>query len=244
MLYAIGAGGQVLAVDDQSNFPPEVLAKPHDLSGYQPNVEAIAALKPDLVLIADDSSGLSKQLDALGLRTWVGEAPAAFDEIYEQIEQLGALTGHVGEAAQVVQKMQTEIDAAVEAAPKPAKPLTYYHELDNTYYSITENTFIGRVYSLFGLQSIADFQEVSSDYPQLSAEAIISANPDFIFLADGGFGESPETVAARPGWSGLKAVTKGNVIVVDADISSRWGPRIVDYIKAISAAVSKAVAAG
>jgi iron complex transport system substrate-binding protein len=244
MLFAIGAGGQVLAVDDQSNYPAEALKLPHDLSGFQPNVEAIAALKPDLILIGDDSSGLSKQLDALGLTTWVGSAATSFDDVYTQIEQLGAMTGHVGEAAAVVLKMQTDIDAAVKAVPKPERPLTYYHELDNTYYSITENTFIGQVYSLFGLQSIADSQEVSSDYPQLSAEAIISANPDFIFLADGGFGESPASVAARPGWAVLKAVTNGNVVVVDADVSSRWGPRIVDYITAVSAAVAKASVPG
>ncbi len=244
VLYAVGAGSQVLAVDDQSNYPPEVLDKPHDLSGYQPNVEAIAALKPDLVLIGDDSSGLSTQLKGLGLSTWVGAAATSFDDVYTQIEQLGALTGHIGEATELVSKMQADINSAVTAAPKPAASLTYYHELDNTYYSITENTFIGQVYALFGMHSIADLQEVSTDYPQLSAEAIISANPDFIFLADGGFGESPQTVAARPGWSSLKAVTNGNVIVVDADIASRWGPRIVDYVKAISADISKAAVAG
>ena len=244
MLFAIGAGGQVLAVDDQSNYPPEALQKPHDLSGYQPNVEAIAALKPDEVVIGDDSSGLSKQLGALGLKTWVGAAATSFDGVYQQIEQLGALTGHVADAAALVLKMQTEIAATIKDSPKPAKPLTYYHELDNTYYSVTKNTFIGQVYGLLGMQSIADTQGVSSDYPQLSAEAIISANPDFIFLADGGFGESPASVAARPGWGSLKAVTNGNVIVVDADISSRWGPRIVDYVKSIAAAISKTVAAG
>jgi iron complex transport system substrate-binding protein len=214
MLFAIGADGPLVAVDDQSNYPPQVLDKPHDLSGYQPNVEAIAAIKPDLVLIGDDSSGLSKQLQALGLATWVGPAAASFDDVYTQIEQLGALTGHIGEAAQLVSQMQTEISAAVAAAPKPSKPMTYYHELDNTYYSITKNTFIGQVY------------------------------PDFIFLADGGFGESPATVAARPGWANLKAVTAGNVVVVDADISSRWGPRIVDYIKNIASVVGKTVASG
>jgi iron complex transport system substrate-binding protein len=244
MLFAIGADGQLLAVDDQSNYPPQVLDKPHDLSGYQPNVEAIAALKPDLVLIGDDTSGLSNQLDALGLKTWVGPAATSFDDVYTQIEQLGALTGHIGEAAELASTMQTEIDAAVKATPQPAKPLTYYHELDNTYYSVTQNTFIGQVYALFGLQSIADLQEVSSDYPQLSAESIIQANPDFIFLADGGFGESPETVAARPGWANLKAVTGSRVVVVDADISSRWGPRVVDYVKDIAAVVTQAVAAG
>ena len=244
MLFAIGADGQLLAVDDQSNYPPQVLDKPHDLSGYQPNVEAIAALKPDLVLIGDDTSGLSNQLDALGLKTWVGPAATSFDDVYTQIEQLGALTGHIGEAAELASTMQTEIDAAVKATPQPTKPLTYYHELDNTYYSVTQNTFIGQVYALFGLQSIADLQEVSSDYPQLSAESIIQANPDFIFLADGGFGESPETVAARPGWANLKAVTGSRVVVVDADISSRWGPRVVDYVKDIAAVVTQAVAAG
>ena len=244
MLFAIGADGQVLAVDDQSNYPPQVLDKPHDLSGYQPNVEAIAALKPDLVLIGDDTSGLSKQLEALGLSTWVGAAATSFDDVYTQIEQLGALTGHIGEAAELVSKMKTDIDAAVKATPQPTKPLTYYHELDNTYYSVTQNTFIGQVYALFGLESIADLQEVSSDYPQLSAESIIQTDPDFIFLADGGFGESPETVAARPGWANLKAVTGARVVVVDADIASRWGPRVVDYVKDIAAVVAQAVAAG
>lgn len=244
MLFAIGADGQLLAVDDQSNYPPQVLQKPHDLSGYQPNVEAIAALKPDLVLIGDDTSGLSNQLDALGLETWVGPAATSFDDVLSQIEQLGALTGHIGEAAELVSSMKTDIDAAVKATPQPTKPLTYYHELDNTYYSVTQNTFIGQVYALFGLQSIADLQEVSSDYPQLSAESIIQADPDFIFLADGGFSESPETVAARPGWANLKAVTGGRVVVVDADIASRWGPRVVDYVKDIAAVVTKAVPAG
>ena len=243
-LYAIGAGDQVLAVDDQSNYPPEVLQKPHDLSGYQPNVEAIAALKPDLVLIGDDSSGISKQLDALGLRTWVGQAAKTFDEAYDQINQLGAITGHADAAGQLVTKMKADIAAAVQSAPKPAAPLTYYHELDNTYYSITENTFIGQVYALFDLRSVADYQEVSSDYPQLSAEAIISANPDVIFLADGNFGESAQTVAARPGWSVLKAVKNGDIVIVDPDTSSRWGPRIVDFVESIAAAVQQVVSHG
>ncbi len=244
MLFAIGAGAQVAAVDDQSNYPPEALQKPHDLSGLEPNVEAIAARKPDLVVIADDFTGLTKQLEGLGLKVWSGPAATTIDGVYDQIEQLGAVTGHVAEAAALVSKMQTDIATALKDAPKPATPLTYYHELDSTYYSITENTFIGQVYSLFGLQSIADLQEVDSDYPQLSAEAVISADPDFIFLADGAFGESAETVAARPGWGSLKAVTNGNVVVVDGDIASRWGPRIVDYVEAVSAAVAKVAVSG
>ena len=244
MLFAIGAGGQVMAVDDQSTYPPEALQKPHELSSFEPNVEAIAALQPDLVVMADDFTGVTPQLEGLGLAVWRGPAAKSFDDVYTQIEQLGATTGHVAEAAALVLKMQTDIDTIVKAYPKPARPLTYYHEIDNTYYSVIGDTFIGQVYSLFGMQSIADFQEVAVEYPQLSAEAIISADPDFIFLADAPFGESPETVAARPGWGALKAVTNGNVVVVDADLSSRWGPRIVEYIKSVSEAIANTTVSG
>jgi iron complex transport system substrate-binding protein len=236
-LFAIGAGAQVMAVDDQSNYPAEALQKPHDLSGFQPNVEAIAALKPELVLIGEDTSGLSKQLEAVGLKTWVGAAPKSFDDVYSEIEQLGAATGHVGEAASLVLKMQTEIDAAVRAAPKDATGKTFYHELSNDFYSATSQTFIGKVYGLFGLKNIADGAQGAVDYPQLSGEYIIKQNPDLIFLADTKCcKESPETVAARAAWNTIAAVANGDVVAMDDDIASRWGPRVVDYVKAVSTA--------
>ena len=239
MLYAIGAGDQVIAVDDQSNFPAEAAAKKTDLSGFTPNVEAIAGYEPDLVAIDGTVPDLQGQLEALGITVWVGPTAATFDDIYTEIEQLGALTGHVGEAAEVVGQMQTGIDAAVASVPKLDQPPSYYHELDNTYYSITSNTFIGQVYSLFGLVDIADKAEAGTDYPQLSAEFIISQSPDLIFLADAGFGESAETVTARDGWADISAVKTGSIIAVDADIASRWGPRIVDYVQTVADAVNE-----
>jgi iron complex transport system substrate-binding protein len=239
MLYAIGAGDQVIAVDDQSNYPDEALGKKTDLSGFEPNVEAIAAYEPDLV-IHDGTTDIGTQLDALGIPQWAGPAASDFDDIYTQIEQLGAATGHVAEAAELVGQMQTSIDAAIATIPTGGTPLTYYHELDNTYYSVTSNTFIGHVYGLFGMQNIADTAEGGTDYPQLSAEFIISQNPDVIFLGDADYGESPETVAARPGWDVIAAVTNNNVVPVSADISSRWGPRVVDFIQIVADAVAAA----
>ncbi len=240
MLFAIGAADQIIAVDDQSNYPAEALAKPHDLSGFEPNVEAIAELQPDLVVIADDTKDLSGQLGKLGIAVWVGLAPATFDDVYAQIEQLGATTGHIGEAAEVVGQMQTDIADAIAAAPHPADPVSFYHELDPTLYSVTSNTFIGQVYGLFGLVNVADGVGDGNDYPQLSAEYIVSSNPDLIFLADSKCcGESPDTVAARDGWGATNAVTNGNVISIDDDIASRWGPRLVDFVKAVSDAVAK-----
>ena len=240
MLFAIGAADQIIAVDDQSNYPAEALDKPHDLSGFEPNVEAIAELQPDLVVIADDSKDLSGQLGKLGIAVWVGLAPATFDDVYAQIEQLGATTGHIGEAAEVVGQMQTDIAGAIAAAPRATDPVSFYHELDPTLYSVTSNTFIGQVYALFGLVNVADGVEDGNDYPQLNAEYIVSSNPDLIFLADSKCcGESPATVAARDGWGAINAVTNGNVISIDDDIASRWGPRLVDFVKAVSDAVAK-----
>jgi iron complex transport system substrate-binding protein len=236
MLFAIGAADQVIAVDDFSDYPAEALDKPHDLSGYEPNVEAIAALEPDLVIM--QNSTVQEQLEALGIEVWVGLAATTFDDVYTQIEQLGAITGHVGEAAELVSQMQTDIQAAVDAATMPAEGLSYYHELDPTFYSVTSNTFVGEVYELFGMTNIADEAEPGNDYPQLNAEFIVGAAPDLIFLADGTCcGETPETVAARPGWDAIPAVQNGAVVVIDDSVASRWGPRIVEFITAVSDAV-------
>ena len=244
ILFAIGAGDQVIAIDQMSNFPAEALDKPHDLDGFEPNVEAIAALNPDLVVIEDDFKGIAPQLEELGIATWASPAPTTIDEAYDQIEQLGAVTGHIAEAAELVGNMQTDIQAAVDSAPKLAAPLSYYHELDPTLYSVTSNSFVGQVYALFGLENIADGVEEGNDYPQLNAEYLISANPDLIFLADANWsGESPETVAARDGWADIAAVQHGGVIVIDDDIASRWGPRLVDFVQAVAAALQTVPAA-
>jgi len=239
MLFAIGAGDQVIAIDEYSNYPAEALEKPHDLSGFEPNVEAIAALEPDLVIMQDNK--IQEQLESLGIAVWVGPAAASFDDVYAQIEQLGAATGHIGEAAELVGSMQSDIAAAVAAVPTGAAELTYYHELDPTLYSVTSSSFIGEVYGLFGLVNIADDAQPGNNYPQLNPEFIVEANPTLIFLADTKCcGETPETVAARPGWDAIAAVQNGGVIAMDDDLASRWGPRIVDYITAVSAAVAAA----
>ncbi|MEO7397920.1 MAG: ABC transporter substrate-binding protein [Ilumatobacteraceae bacterium] len=239
MLFAIGAGEQVIAVDDQSNFPAEAEAVRSELSGYTPNVEAIAGYEPDLVVIADDFNNLGVQLAALDIPVWSGPTAMSLDDVYSQIEQLGTLTGHVADAAALVSDMRTAIEDELSELPESEVPLTYYHELDPVYFSVTSNTFIGQIYSLVGLRNIADQAEATSDYPQLSSELIVSSNPDLIFLADTKCcGESSESVASRDGWSGIAAVTNGAVIEMDDDIASRWGPRVVNYVAAVVDAVS------
>ncbi len=241
MLFAIGAGDQLIAVDDQSNFPAGASAVASDLSGYTPNVEAIAAYEPDLVVMADDFNNLIPQLEDVGITVWSGPAATTLDDVYTQMEQLGVLTGHVGDAAEVAGQMQTDLDAIIAEVPESEVPLTYYHELDNTLFSVTSDSFIGQLYSLAGLQNIADDADPGNAYPQLNAEYVITSDPQLIFLADVKCcGESIASVSARDGWAEISAVKNNHVIELDDDIASRWGPRVVDYMRTIVDAVKAA----
>ncbi|HHX85439.1 MAG TPA: ABC transporter substrate-binding protein [Actinomycetales bacterium] len=233
MLYAVGAGEQVVAVDEQSDFPAEVPVT--ELSGYTPNVEAILGYAPDLVVTTDDNGGLVSGLERAGVEVLLLPAGDDVDDTYDQIEQVGAATGHEDAADDLVERMRTEIDEIVASVPERAEPLTYFHELDDTYYTVTDATYIGNAYELLGLRSIATGDDA---YPQLSEELILEADPDLVFLADAQCcGVTPESVAERAGWDGLTAVREGRVHVVDEDIASRWGPRIVDFLREVAALV-------
>ena len=232
-LFAIGAGKQVIAVDDQSDYPKN--APRTKLSGYTPNVEAIAKYKPDMVVIANDVKGLRASLKKLKIKVVLQPAAADLSAAYAQMRHLGLLTGHIKQTNRVIFAMDAKIRAAVSAAPRTH--LRYYHELDPTLYSAKSNTFIGRVYELFGLQNIAD-KAPGSAYPKLSAEYIVAANPDLIVLADSKCcKQTLATVSARPGWSNIAAVKNGKVIAVDDSIASRWGPRVVSYVQAVAKAL-------
>ena len=232
ILFAIGAGEQVVAVDDQSNFPSN--APVTDLSGYTPNVEAIAAYDPDLVVTSYDPGDLVDGLNVLGIKPLIQSAAMTLEDTYSQIIELGELTGHSKEA----EKLNKEIQSSVSSVTPSGNGLTYYHEVDNTLYSTTSKTFLGQLYDLLGLVNIADpADEDGFGWPQLSSEFIVDTDPDLIFLADADLGESPQTVSSRPGWSSMQAVTDGRIIVLDTDIASRWGPRVVDFLEQVESAI-------
>ena len=242
-LFAIGAGDQVIAVDDQSNYP--VNAPTTDLSGFEPNVEAIAGYEPDLVVFATEPGDLGSSLEGLGIAALQLDAAPDLEVAYDQIEQLGAATGHADESAALVEQMRSDIQGLVDVAD-PATGTSFYYELDDTFYSATSKTFIGQLFRMLGLENIADeVGKGSGGYPQLSAEYIIESDPDLIFLADTKCcGQSAETVADRPGWAGLTAVTDGGVVPLEEDVAQRWGPRVVDLMEEISdAAAAEANAA-
>jgi iron complex transport system substrate-binding protein len=237
-LFAIGAGAQVVAVDDQSDYPKQA---PHtSLSGYTPNVEAIAGYRPDLVVVYYDPSGLVKTLRGLGIRVLVQDAAKTLDGAYSQMLALGRITGHLANATRLVASMKARIRALVAKGAPRARGLTVYHELGPDLYSATSSTFIGRVYSLFGLKNVADAADAGgTGYPKLSPEYVVSQSPDIVVLADiRCCAQTPRTVAARPGWSRVAAVRTGTIVQVDDSIASRWGPRIVNFVRAVAAALA------
>lgn len=240
-LFEIGAGKQVLAVDSLSNFPKS--APITELSAFEPNVEAIIALKPDLVVLSVDamkSIVVKEALEKLKIPVLMEKAPGNLAQAYKEIEILGAVTDRTSEAKRVTFKMAALIKSILNRAKVSGK-VTFFHELDNTLYSVTSDTFIGKVYKDFGLINIAD-KAAGADsygYPQLSAEYLVKSDPAIIFLADAEYGESAATVKARAGWSGITAVTKKNVFALPNDIPSRWGPRLVDFYRYVAACLTK-----
>lgn len=233
-LFAIGAGSQVVAVDNDSDYPKQA---PHSaLSGYTPNVEAIAAYQPDLVVISNGGPFVS-QLQKLGINVQLEPAADDLAQAYEEIRDLGRLTGHEQRSTALVHSLEVQLKQVIQSVPKARRHLRLYHELDQTYYSATSQTFIGSIYRLFGFQDIADAADTShSGYPQLSAEYIVARNPQIIVLADSRCcGQSARTVEARAGWQTIAAVRNHRVVAVDDDIASRWGPRIVQFARAVAA---------
>ena len=234
MLFAIGAGDQVEAVDSSSNYPEDVPAT--DLSAFTPNAEAIAGYDPDLVVLSDDLNGIVDALDALQVPTLLLGAAADLDDSYAQLETHGDATGHTDEAGDVIADMQDRIKAAVASVPQDVEGTRVYHEHDPTFYSAASSTFIGGIYSLFGLENIADgAADASGGYPQLSAEYIVGQAPELIVLADTVCcDQSAETLAQRPAFDTVPAVQTGRVLAANDDIASRWGPRVADFAEQLA----------
>ena len=241
MLFAVGAGEQVLAVDEQSDYPPE--APTTELSAYEPNIEAIAAEEPDLVIAPSDvPRELISGLRRLDLTVIAQPAAEDLPDAYEQVRELALATGHEAEGEEVADEMRAEIEELIDSAPD-AGDLAVFHELDPELFSASSDTFIGRIYERLGLENVADAaaERAGTPYPQLSSEAVVSANPDLVVLADTECcGQTPEKVARRPGWDRIAAVQEDAVVGIDDDIASRWGPRLPEFVRLVEEAMSVA----
>ncbi len=238
VLFAIGAGPAVVAVDSLSNHPSD--APMTELSAFSPSVEAIATFDPDLVFLSFDPNGdVIPGLAALGIPVILHPTAIDLADAYLQWEQTGAATGRPAEAAALVAETQQNIEEAYATVPDSAADLTYYYELDPTFFSSTSSTFVGELLSGTMMTNIADPTDVDGfGFPQLSAELIVGSDPDVILLADTKCcGQSAVTVAERPGWDTVAAVRTGAIVELDDDIASRWGPRVVLLLEDVITAI-------
>jgi iron complex transport system substrate-binding protein len=243
-LYAIGAGTQVVAVDQDSDYPPG--APVTSLSGLTPNIEAVLRYNPSLVVASQNSGGLVSGLGKLGIPVLIEPAATTLSGVYRQIEQIGQATGHYNQANEVVKNMQEVISDTVAQVGTRFRGMTYYWEVsDDPYYSATSATLIGHILDMFGLKNVADAagKPVDGGYPVLSGEYIIAARPQFIFLQDDQpayGGQTPAMVAGRPGWAVIPAARDHDIFSLNDDVASRWGPRVPSLVNALANALASA----
>lgn len=238
ILFAVGAGPQVVGVTQFCNYPPEADALP-EVGGFTADtisVEAIVDLTPDLV-IAGSASQLPvvEALEQLNIPALVFD-PTSFEEVYANIEQLGYATGHVAEADTVVASMRERVKAVTDVVaeiPAAERPAVFWEVFDEPLMTAGPNTFIGQMIDLAGATNI--FAEATEDYPQVSAEAILERDPAIILGPTSHADKlTPELVAARPGWGELSAVQEGRVYLLDGDTTSRPGPRLADALEELA----------
>lgn len=229
---ALSACHLLVGVDNWSNWPESVAELPHLGDAFAPDLEALVALQPDLVLV-DEYSGLHEPLEALGVTVYAG-TPQTFDETLEFFAQLGVMLDRRTEAALLTGRVQGEIEGVAAVVAGVTGP-TVFLELDPTPYSAGPNSFMGTLLTMAGGVNVLD--DTLGDFPQVDPEYVVAADPQVILLTDAPFGVTAADVAARPGWGGIRAVQAGNVVELDAvtvDMLSRAGPRLGQAVLALA----------
>jgi iron complex transport system substrate-binding protein len=235
ILFAIGAGDRVVGTDSFSNYPPEAEATAK-LDYSQPDPEAALALDPDLVIMASRQQEQVRQFRDLGMTVLYLEEAATVDGVYESIELLGELTGQDAEARELVGSMRERIGAVTSKLTGVTEGPRVFYEITTDLYTASPDTFIGSMLTMLKAKNIAE--GATTQFPQLTAEALISADPEVVLLADAKFtGENAESVSARPGWANVAAVKNKRIFVIDDDIASRPGPRIAEAVEEIAKAL-------
>jgi iron complex transport system substrate-binding protein len=231
-LFAIGAGPRVIAVDQFSDFPPDATRALTRVDYSRPNPEQVIALRPDLVLMSGRQRDQVQRFRDLGVPVlYIGD-PATLDAVFEHMLLIGSATGHDDGAAQVVRSLRARVAAVqVRIEGVTTGPLVFY-ELSPSLHTAGPNSFIGSVITTLKGRNIATTR---TPFPQLSNEALIAADPEVVLLAGSRTAKvDPGSVAARPGWDGISAVRNDRVHVLDGDVASRPGPRIVDALETIA----------
>ena len=238
ILFAIGAGSQVVGRDEFSDYPEEAksIASVGGSMG-QYSAEAIVALKPDLVLAAEiNTPELVKQLDDLGLTVYYLKNPTTLEGMYDNLGLVAQLTGHVDEANALVDSLKKRVAAVDEKIMPLSSRFPVFYEIDASDaakpYTYGPGSFGDLLISRAGGFNIGG--ALTDPYPQMSLEQLVTANPYAIILGDSMWGTTPDAVEARPGWEGIAAVQNDRIYPFDDNLVSRPGPRLVDGLEQLA----------
>ena len=225
-LCAISACDRLVGVDDFSNHPPQVNTLPKVGGLYNPNIEAMVALKPDLVIVSKYGK-LVEPLERAGI-TVLAVNPETYDEVFTKTLTLGTVMNRETQAKNLVTRMRADI-ARVEILTKHARKVKTYFEIDPAPYSIGPNSFMGVLLTKAGAENIIPAE--LGDFPKISPELIVQKNPALILGVD------LATAKARPGWQNVTAVRTGRVVSIPAELNDmlvRPGPRLAQGLRALA----------
>ncbi|HSD82297.1 MAG TPA: ABC transporter substrate-binding protein [Anaerolineae bacterium] len=235
ILFALGAGGQVVGREEMSDYPAAAKNVTSIGSVFQKmNTEAIVALNPDLILAAEiNSPEQVKALEDLKLTVYYLANPKTFDDLYANLETVGKLTGRSAEAAKLNESLKARYDVVIQKLSQAKDAPTVFYEIDATDptkpYTSGPGTFIDLVITLAGGKNIGIY--LKDSFGQFSSEELVRMNPEIIVLGDALYGVTPESVAQRPGWNALNAVKNNQVVAFDDNLISRPGPRLIDGLE-------------
>lgn len=238
MLYAIGAGDQVIARDSFSDYPEAALSLPDIGGGFaEYDLETIISLEPDLVIAGGiNTAELVQSLEDLGLTVYYLANPSDLEGTFASIETLGVLSNHEDQAKELVSGLSSRVDAVSTILQVVEEKPTVYYELDATDvtkpYTPGPNTFYTSMIEMAGGENIGE--KLEFEWAQISLEQLLIEDPDLILLGDAMWGITPESVAERAGWGSLTAVANGSVLPFDDNLIARIGPRQVDGLEALA----------
>ena len=237
ILFAVGAGSQIVGRDEFSDYPEEAAAIDNIGGSFgEYNAEAIVALEPDLVLAAEiNPPELVQQLEDLGLTVYYLGNPTSLEEMYTNLETVAALTGH--DATELVDSLKARVAAVDKKIGPLSSRIPVFYEIDATDptkpWTYGPGTFGDLLISRAGGYNIGGNVE-NDPYPQISIEQVVAANPSVIILGDSMWGVTPESVVERPGWETIPAVKSNSIYPFDDNLVSRPGPRLVDGLEQLA----------
>ncbi|MFN2146199.1 MAG: ABC transporter substrate-binding protein [Anaerolineales bacterium] len=236
ILFAIGAGDQVVGREDFTNYPEEALELP-SIGGTwgDLNTEAMLALEPDLVLAAPLTTAEQvASMTDVGLNVFLMPNPTTMDEMYDLLRTTGRITGHEEDTELLIESLVVRVDAVTSVIAQADTTPVVFYELDGTSdpsapWTTGPGTFIDTLITMAGGQNVA--ADLEGEWVQFSVEELIARDPDVILLGDANYGVTVESVAERAGWGGLSALANGTVFPFNDDLASRPGPRLVDGLE-------------